>query len=229
MNRTNDTATNSNAEYESENESEVSGFLNKCLDNKIKVCNPNKNCHTVKRDLRWQLDLLTEKDARIQKAIKSCLRICGKKDEQIEVLEQQIKEKNKCIETIPSRKVEVLFGEYVHHFADNQLSMLRSIDKSSKGDSNFVLNSLRFSYLDDLAKLQHKSVTGKSKSGQKEPITPQKLNRLKSMYKERLNGLDSSDRKKREKQFNRHVQHAITNININMKNNSKRKISVLPK
>lgn len=98
------------------------------------------------------------------------------------------------------------------------------MDKTSKGDSTFVLNGIRFLYSDNLGKLQSKTVTGKSKIGTKEPITPQKLKQLKSIYQERLADLNlqDGDKNKREKLFNRHAQHAITNINTTMKNESKK-------
>lgn len=112
-------------------------------------------------------------------------------------------------------KTPILFEKFNGMLAENQLSALRSIDKSTKGDSNFVLNCVRYVYSDDLSKLAHKSVSGQSKSEPKEPITPQKLSDMKTMYIESINDLkiEEVDKQQRGKKFNSYVHRAIVNIN----------------
>lgn len=213
------------AENTDGNESLVSNFYESCLDNKVKICGANKNCHALKRKLQQELASLTEKDAQVEKAITTCLRICSKKDEEIDMLDNRIKIRKNNKETITTKPKKTLFVEFEGNFTDNQLSTLRSIEKSQRGDSTFILNAIRFSYSDNLAKLQKKTVTGISKKGPKEPITPQKLNRLKSMFSERLSDLSLGKQEKgdREKNFCRHVNRAITNVCSTIENGTTKK------
>lgn len=100
---------------------------------------------------------------------------------------------------------------------------LRSSNKNPRGDSTFVLNTVRFCYMDDLEKITKKSVKGRSND--KEPISPERLSRFESMYKEHLGDmtLEEEERNIREKKFVRHVHKAIMNITAGLKKTSQNK------
>lgn len=200
-------------------------FYDDCLQSKINLCASGKNCHKIKQSLKRKLEIMKEKEAQIQESIAKCMEINAQKDEKIKSLENQAeqilqlsaKSTNNSASTQTNLvKTLTVFEQFNEVLAENQLSTLRSIDKSTKGDSTFVLNCVRFIYSHDLEQLAHKSVTGASKSSDpKEPITPQKLSQLKTMYVERLTDLKTgkAEKEEREKKFNRHVHRAIININ----------------
>lgn len=216
MNETNVTEIGIDSETENANgnESPVSNFYKSCRDEKAETCGSNKNCHAVKRKLERELASLIEKDAQVEKAITTCLRICNKKDEEIDMLENRIGCRKDHKGTIMKKPKKVLFAKFEDSFTDDQLSTLRSVQKSPRGDSTFVLHAIRFSYSDDLRRLEKKTASGVSKKGLKEPITPQRLNRLKVMFSERLSdlGLGKVEVDAREKKFGRHVNRAIQNV-----------------
>lgn len=207
-NRSSDSEINESAVETETNTDKSPDFYEKCLNKKLDTCDPDKQCHAVKKQMQMQLDFIIQKEEQIERAISSCLKMCEKKDREIQILQNQIDQRKKIdVEpsTLQSKSHKVLFDEFKGNLTEIQLSTLRSLDKSMKGDSTFVINSVRFFY-SDLTKLKHKSVTGRGKT-QKEPISPQKMIRMKSLYHERLANLQLSDieRVKRQKKFNRHV------------------------
>lgn len=210
---------------------EKNDFYKNCLKSKVNLCAAEKNCHEIKQSLKGKLDINTHKEAQIQESIAKCLEICKQKDDKIKSLENQTEQIHQLSATSTSNntststqtnmmKNPTLFEDFNGMLAEKQLGTLRSIDKSTKGDSTFVLNCVRFFYSHDLAKLAHKSVTGASKGEPKEPITPQKLDQMKTIYVERLNDLKivETEKEKRERKFNNHVHRAIININTAQKN-----------
>lgn len=157
--------------------------------------------------------------------------MCKKNDRKIDILQGQIKQRKSnvdCTSQMDNHKIS--FYGFKGILTDTQLSTLRLVDQNSRGDSTFVKNCVEFLYFEDLTKLQNKSLTGNSRTGLKEPVTPQKLNQIKSMYNERLNYMQLSDADKliREKKLNRHINFAIININNLLKNHAdnKKKINV---
>lgn len=217
--------------------SENIDFYETCLLEKIDVCDTKKNCHAEKDNLRQKHDLLTQKLTKIRKAYSVCLKICEKKDNKMKKLKEklhllksvnsdvnlQITSSSNEPKTPQPKAKKVLFEEYKGVFSDEQLATLRSINKNPRGDSTFVLNSVRFCYWDDMGKLEHKSLKGKNNG--KEAISPTKQCRLKSLYQDRLDDLELIPEEKsvRENKFERHVHAAIMNINTGMKKASENK------
>lgn len=192
-------------------QAEKNDFYKNCFEAKIELCEGNKNCHEVKVNLKRKLEMSKQKEASIQESIVMCKKICKQKDDKIKSLEMEAERVRKNSNDTHSQhthtdttKSRILFETFKETFAENQLSVLRSIDKSPKGDSTFILNCVRYLYAHDLAKLTHKSVTGKSKKDEpKEPITPQKLNQIQTIYVERLSDLkiETAERDAREKKL----------------------------
>lgn len=210
---------------------EYTDFYEQFLDEKCHTCGPGKNCHATKRKLKMRLDLMIQKENNIQKAVSSCVKMCQKKDLEIEVLQKQINQQTNIASgtsTSKSNPDKIIFDGFKDSLSDIQLGCLRSLDKSAKGDSTFVINCVRFFYSDDLTKLQQKSLTGISKANKKEPITPRKLDQMKSLFNERLTNMQLADTERlaREKKFNRHIHSAITNINACLKKESAKKIMI---
>lgn len=214
------TTNSSKIAINSEKTSENLNFYESCLLEKIELCGQEKHCHEEKDKLRQKHGNITEKLTKIHKAHSVCLKICEKKDNQIKNLKDKIQllkstSSITCIDkrNIPSsNESKLVLEEFKDVLSDEQLSTLRSINKTAGGDSTFVLKCVRFVYSDNLEKLQHISVKGQSKETQS--ISPIKMNRLKSLYHSRLANMDSTteERRVREVKFERHVHNAIMNI-----------------
>lgn len=215
LKRAEDSCTFGNFAANGNGKAEKNDFYKKCFNSKINTCEPEKNCHEIKRNLKQKLNINKQKEAHIQEAIATCSKICSIKDDEIKLLKSQNKDIQENFSATKSRKEtnQMLFEDFKDEFSADQLGTLRSIEKTTKGDSNFILNCVRFIYSTDLSKLEHKSVTGASKGSPKEPISPQKLKQMKSLYDERLNDLEMQDAEKseRSKTFNRYVHRAIKN------------------
>lgn len=197
----------------------------------VDSCEPGKNCHEVKESLKRKLEASKQKEAQIRESIAMSLEINAQKDKKIKLLENQVEKIHQlpatstCVNVNTQKnaiQTPILFDQFKGILTEEQLSTLRSIVKTPTGDSTFVLNCVRFMYCDDLRKLSNKSVTGASKKGPKEAVTPQKLHQMKTMYAERLMDLNigAEAKKEREKKFNNHVHRAILNTNATLKNQS---------
>lgn len=203
-------------------------FYKAHLEAKVKECTPKKNCHEIKKKLENQLALAKHKLEKINKANSICSDIIEKKNDEIELLEAKIRSQmRENLDTATSSPPKALsppnassplkkiLFENFESLSEEQLSKLRSIDKTQSADSTFILNSVRFFYSDNLAYLKGKSVKGISKSRPTQAMSPDKLDKMKLLYKERLSDMKLPDVEKvhRENQFNRHIHRAITNIN----------------
>lgn len=210
-------------------QNEESDFYKKCLMEKIEIC--EKNCHGEITRMQLQKDTLSKKLINIQKAQLACLKMCGKKDDRIKELRDKIKlQKSGNSNIIPivvgqekSKAGKILFEKFKDDFSEDQLRTLRSNIKTSRADSTFVLNCVRFSYSDELEKLQQKSLKGRT--GGKEAISPIKMRRMESLFKEYLADMElkEAERSNREKKFGRHVHSAIMNITVGLKKTSQNK------
>lgn len=208
---------------------EKDDFYAKFLKSIVDLCGSDKNCHGIKESLKRKLEASKQKEAQIKESIAMCLEINVQKDKKIRLLENQAEKSHNSPATSNSDNVNtkknamqtpILFDQFNGILTENQLGTLRSIVKSTTGDSTFVLNCVRFMYCDDLGKLASKSVTGGSKKDSKEALSPQKLGQMKTMYVERLTDLNIGKEEKgeREKKFNQHVHRAIINTNATLKN-----------
>lgn len=213
-----------NYSIENETTSINSNFYEKCVKEKTKLCESFKNCHATKQLLKMRLKSLNEKHQQVQKAISTALQICGNKDKKIQHLEAQIIPPVDRHMTHQKSKTKIQFEDFGDIFTSEQLTELRSTNQQTAGDSTFVLSSIRFLYSDDLSKLANKTVFGIKKRGNKEPLTPQKVDRLRSLYRERLEYIKPENALFREEKFNRHVNHAIFNVCKKLNYGSNKKI-----
>lgn len=213
----------------------ATNFYKECLETKVNLCRPEKNCHEAKKLLEDRCAQAKEKLERIKKANEVCLSVMKKKDDVIEILKSRIQlEKSPQVKPSPEKSSpekrspeflalpppKTILFENCKTLSEDQLSKLRSLDNSKRPDSTFVLNSVRFFYSDNLEKLKGKSVKGINKGKPTQAMSPVKLDLMKLLYKERLLDmhLTTEEMNAREKKFNRHVHGAITNINAKPKN-----------
>lgn len=231
---------NSLVETEKEEESVTKSrqFYKACFKSKVELCGPEKNCHKEKTKLQNKLILLERKLENIDAAYSTCLRICEKKDDQIEQLKAKIQmdavqpnQNSNTGNNIPSTSkpnaIGLLFESHAHEFHATNLAKLRSINTTKSADSTFVLNAVRSMYSENLPRLLNKSVKGTNKGTPKEALSPKKVKTLESLYFERLSHINLPDEEKdaRAKLFNRHIHRAITNINSKT-NNENKKMSI---
>lgn len=124
--------------------------------------------------------------------------------------------KDLILRNLTNQPNENRFEEFGDTFPIETIKLLRSFSSKPENDSSFVLVSVRSLYRNDLATLKNKSYSGHSKNNVKKPFTPEKLDRLKSIYEKRIeyehdDGIhDSLDRKKK---FPKHVKTALETIN----------------
>lgn len=106
------------------------------------------------------------------------------------------------------------------------MGSIRSIGTAKSEDSKFVLDITRILYADEKEKLKSVSVTGRSKCGTKQCISPKKMSILKSMFAERINKIQKNQESEKEegivrmKTLNQLINRAICNLNTVTKNKS---------
>lgn len=77
------------------------------------------------------------------------------------------------------------FVSYGRYFTENNLAVLRGISYGKFYDATFIRNCLLFLYKNNLSALKTKSASGKSK----EPISPEKIMVMESMFRERIEAI----------------------------------------
>lgn len=201
-------------------------FYQNAVVKKVNLCGPEKNCYQVKLNLHKKIDTLNEKLKKIQHACSFCLQMCEKKDKKIEILNHSLQKRGSpsSVKIITQHneqttKEKTLFEEFSDVLTEEQLGTLRSTNKAPRADSNFVLNTIRFFYSENLEILQNKCAKGRA--GNKQPISPVKMNRMKMLYEERIIDLDVPEQEKtqRKTKFDRLVHSAIMNVNKSLKRN----------
>lgn len=120
-----------------------------------------------------------------------------KKDFEIQDLKAQLKEQTKYV-------------EFENNFSPDAMETIRSCGDEEAMDSKFILTAVRDLYDGRLGDLQTKNVSGRSKDITKQPVTPEKMNILRGMFKERMTYSKKSDERKT---LNRIIKTAIQTIN----------------
>lgn len=158
-----------------------------------------------KSNLLTEKQQLEEKQKKCQDAISSCEKCIFDKEQKVEILKKKIKDQK--IKALPKPDLKNAFTEFVGKFNESQIIELRSMNMDKRYDSSFILYTLRCLYADDLEKVKNKSIGGKKK----EPITPEKMSCLKTMYTERLTYVSNKEEAtKRTKKFNTHIKNGLT-------------------
>lgn len=129
--------------------------------------------------------------------------------------------KDIIIYDLTKKQNETKFEEFIGAFSTETISSLRSFDSKVDCDSSFVLAAVRGLYGDNLQRLKNKSYSGISRDRTKEPLTPEKLTCLRSLYEKRLHYIDNIDVHEsalRKNKFAKHVKTALETINNKTKN-----------
>lgn len=206
-------------------------FYKECLATQSMICNQQR-CFEVRSTLKSKIKHIQSKNQDIKDAIGTCRSIIAEKDQEIAALTKIVEsltvigdcpststESNivDCPSTstesnIVERQTEPLnFIEYVNYFSEDQLSQLRSIGGSKPEDSSFVSTALRGLYDGKLDTLRSKTVCGR---GQKEKMTPKKVEIINEMFQQRLHKCtsDANERIVRKKRLNKLIKDAQFNI-----------------
>lgn len=151
----------------------------------------------------------------IEAEIAKCMATYQEKKQQYQDALIDNLKKDLILHKILNRETENNFDEFDDRFPTDTLNKLRSIDKTEKCDSSFILTALRGLYIHDLAALKNKTYSGISKTTSKEPITPKKMEYLKEIFEKRLGYIqeDCVVNDERKKKFPKHVKNAIESIN----------------
>lgn len=119
--------------------------------------------------------------------------------------------KDVTIENLLDKKKKSMFDNFHGDFPHDALESLRVIGNTEREDSTFVLTAVRGLY-SDLSTLKNKTYSGMSKNKSKDPMTPKKLEILKTIFEKRIDNIDCDSDIKRKKLFSKHVKTAIETI-----------------
>lgn len=109
------------------------------------------------------------------------------------------------------------FAGFSSKFEETQLADIRLIGPIKREDSTFISVALRSLYHKRLELLAKKTITGRSKNGEKEMLTPENVETIKQLFKERMNHVEPGERAAREKNVNKYIKDAQINITKSLK------------
>lgn len=216
-------------------------FYEHCLTKQDQLCD-KVECINRIAALKSELKTMQEKCLNTKEAVAICTEVIAEKDIEINNLMQQlttavnsteptvtdtpvvsIDDKPEPVVMEPIDRAEAsLFSAFQNEFSGDVLSSLRSVENRREKDSHFVNIAMRALYAGNLNGLKNKSVTGRSKSGQrKEPITPEKHRVLKTIYTERIHIVspECEERAARITRLNKYIKDAIHNITKSIDSN----------
>lgn len=194
------------------NQSKTSQFYNSCLQESHQSTQSH-HCERKITELKHELAQKKIKLQQAEKAYSTCKRICEKKESQIDDINSKLAAQPQL--SVQPSKPKHMFVEFSAIFNDPQLSELRSIANNEQNDSSFIFYAVRQLYIGDLKRVKNISLTGRGRGGAKIPMSPQKQDILRKMYKQRLTSvpIDSA----RHKRINTHIRNAINNIRKQVK------------
>lgn len=118
---------------------------------------------------------------------------------------------------LTNQHIDNRFEEFSVMFSIDTIKLLRKFRPKSESDSSFILAAVRGLYRDNLARLKNKSYSGISKNNVKQPLTPEKVTCLRSIYEKRMEYIEGEinmhDKAERKKKFAKHVKTALESIN----------------
>lgn len=182
-----------------------------------------KLCFKSKSELKDKLAELKSTIEKIKRAQAVAMEICCEKDKKIRLLESSIPREIVATDAVEAHhsseakstveKIDSVMNVPNKYFSSDQLKVIQSVGMSTLEDSTFILNVVRFLYAADLKVLEHTTIKGKGRNGQKKEMSHENKNIISHMFSERLQQIGEEDRKSREKKMNMLIRRAITNIN----------------
>lgn len=212
---TKNTQNETESSTEPKNSTNSNNFYVECVEIDEQTCVEN-DCVEKKNALELKLKNSQKKLEQIKSAVELCGAVLAKKRKKIEILEAQLGPKQNRVEI-----EENLFQKFTTDFTETGLAQLRSIDGCVSNDSTFMLFAVRDIYRNNLDRLGHISVTGRTRAGiKKEKMSPAKHSALKNIFTDRLEALnlEHDQRMIRLKRVNVHINQAIQNISNPRKN-----------
>lgn len=214
-------------------------FYEDCIDKCNHSC-VNETCVKKKENLCQRLETVKLKFEQLKKANAAAKSVCEEKDGEIANLQCRLNMFHRQIATEDVSSVQtdyagaqsidlqnVSFARFNAQFSEEQLKRFRSIGNKNADDSSFVLDVTRCLYADEMEKLKSRTVVKKSKDGAKRPMTPEKLDLLRSMFTERINSIQKNQENQIEsekgkveesagrlKTLNQLINRAIGNLNV---------------
>lgn len=169
------------------------------------------NCEATLKQLNWNLE-------RIAKTI-------ARKESIIAVIKQTHTDVTPATSTSSTTATtesnvipdEPLFSKFSDRFSSTELADLRSISESNDSkanDSTFVLKILRFLYKNDMEKIALITVSGSSRTGDKERISQQNFDTVNDMLVERFRSIKllPSEYAMRIRLVGTHIKNGIFNM-----------------
>lgn len=217
-------------------------FYNNCLLENVQDENCiNALCADDKTDLKVKILEAKKTIDQILKAQQFAAEIIKEKEEKILLLQKQIgineyvqpssssssswQEVTANVAAKITSSNSLLFEDFVQSFTEEQLAIIRSIEKSFSADSTFILTVTRSLYANNLNDLQNITVKGRKNCTKKE-IDAQTLKTITDIFSERIDSITDIDevaKMDRKKRLNTLLNRAITNIN----NVNKKKLDVV--
>lgn len=189
--------------------------------------------HSDKIKLQAEVRSLQLKYKKLKILYNKSLGINFQKDLKIQRLEQELNllkngEINPTESSEDLQRADGTFDSFSEYFTTGELRDLRKMQNESRHDATFVRTALLYLYKDNPSLLQYKSVRGsktklmKKKDGTvvktepKEPLSPKKLDILKSIYRERIFGATSDEVeltvRNNSTHFNQLIATSLSNI-----------------
>lgn len=136
---------------------------------------------------------------RVKKLLRTALQVNLQKDLKLTQMEKKLKEAE--IKFDADDFVAGDFCRFAKMFTEKELACLRGLPVSQSSDSAFLRFTLNYIYKDDLTQISKISATGRNSDA--DPISPQKMCIMKSIFNERIDGMDQSaeENEKRKKRF----------------------------
>lgn len=179
-----------------------------CRSEKQRLQSHLMSCESTLKQLNWKLE-------RIAKTI-------ARKEGIIAVIKQTHSDVNLLTSTSSTTEFNIipdepLFSKFSDRFTATELDELRSISESNDSkanDSTFVLKILRFLYKNDMEKIASITVSGSSRTGDKERISQQNFDTINDMLAERFISLKllPSEYAMRIKLVSTHIKNGIFNM-----------------
>lgn len=143
--------------------------------------------------------------------IEVCTKVIEQKDQKIKDLQTKLVNGTPKVKSDAAIDQSTAYAEFVDNFTESQLCEFRSISFDAKKDCTFVFKLITAVY--DPETLKTKSFTGRSKTNIiKKPLTPEKVELLRSVYQKRIEYDGNNDRVERTKNFRRYVNNSIQNV-----------------
>lgn len=176
-----------------------------------------KQCIDMIVEMCIQLEEIEKKCEKRKEQINFCRSIIEEKETKISSLRNLIENGQPRLDPLSVFRLpkQTLNFTAFSQFTEEQLADIRLVGSKKNEDSKFVSVVVRNLYQGRLDILATKSITGRSRNGEKKEIlTPENVDVIRRMFKERMVDLEveEAERTEREKKINKFIKDAQVNI-----------------